>query len=164
MTVTDGERVVSRNEWYDAVADVAPRSSDRLLSSSDVQVAQSYSGGRPNWFESAISRLQEIATWRYNWDGFGAEPVSALAVKRASAFGRHPMWIGTPQPNIGATPTGDVVMEWRQGAVEVEAQIPADGPVSIYVADTAHGFEWEGPLGQEPDGIDKWAWRLNARV
>lgn len=50
-----------------------------------------------------------------NWDGYGAEPVSADAYRHAYLF-LEALTLGNPLPTVGAEPDGHVTLEWHRGA------------------------------------------------
>jgi len=50
-----------------------------------------------------------------NWDGYGAVPVSEQAFILACHFLRT-MTLGSPSPEVGIEPDGDITFEWHRSA------------------------------------------------
>lgn len=70
-----------------------------------------------------------------------------------------PVWEGTPAPMLGPNGEQGVAIEFRARSVELQIEVEPDGSVTAYAAMRGVS-EWEGNLGDLPDGIEKWAWRL----
>jgi hypothetical protein len=158
MTVID-DVAVSRGDWYMTEPTYGESSAAYVA---DVEIT----GGRrvsvtPEWLTEVSRRLRELEELPANWDGYGALPVRPVLTRAVSRLVALPIWFGTPRPEVLGTADGGVSVEWRRGPLRLELEISPTGSIDLYVADEANSFEWEGPLGDEPDGLDKWAWRLS---
>ncbi|MGN6610123.1 MAG: hypothetical protein ACTHMS_24335 [Jatrophihabitans sp.] len=69
------------------------------------------------------------------------------------------IWSGTPAPFVSPVEAGGVSAEFRTPRVELHIEFDAGGVGTAYALNR-DGAEWDGPLGDLPDGIEKWAWRL----
>lgn len=115
------------------------------------------------WYSAVIVRLQDIAMWPSNWDGYDARRVSMKALEFAISVLKSSMWQGTPEPFVSATTVGGVAIQWRTPTLELLVEGTYEGHGSSLIVHLEQGLEWEGPLGDEPDGLEKWAFRLADR-
>lgn len=68
------------------------------------------------WTEQALGELHAVVleALEPNWDGYGAAPVAPTAYRQARRLVRS-LPSTVPPPDIGITPTGEVVLEWHAG-------------------------------------------------
>ena len=67
-------------------------------------------------FEALCSVYEECS--ERNWDGYGAEPVSAEAYRLAYRF-LEALPLGTPPPTVGAETDGHLTLEWYRSTNRV---------------------------------------------
>lgn len=73
---------------------------------------------------------------------------------------RESFWSTTPAPFVSSSaPTAYSAEFIARGGLEVHLEVDAVDGATVYVLDPG-SLEWEGPLHDVPDGIEKWAWRL----
>lgn len=101
------------------------------------------------WVSSVARRMNELAL---------LAPMSPLALEKAVGTLFDPVWSVVPEPLVGLTDEGGIIVEFRSDAIELHIEFEADGSVAAYALNGP--VEWEGPLDEIPEGLDKWAWRL----
>lgn len=149
---------LSVNDWYAPAASQSAHASPAHLSY--LQVAgRSEWGTAPTWLSDAIARINYLESFREGWDGYGSSSVNPRLAKAVLRFLSTPLWASTPRPKIVPTSDGGLAVEWRGAGATLELEFDPQGSVSVYVSH-ATGMEWEGKLGEEPDGLEKWAWRV----
>jgi hypothetical protein len=93
-----------------------------------------------------FSELDQVAAecGTPNWDGYGAEPVSAYAYRHAFTLLRA-LPPGTPEPAVGADPDGDITLEWHHSARRtLSISVNGDGDLiyaALLGASRAYGVE-----------------------
>lgn len=106
----------------------------------------------PSWIESALERLQELASSPPNWDGYGAPSVHPAAIVASLTFLHQVATRSGPRPAIVSTGSGNIQFEWRAAGTGIDVEI---GPESQYCAslfvDGREVDEWVGDIHQ---GID----------
>jgi hypothetical protein len=61
------------------------------------------------------------------WDGYGADSVSAEAIRMAYRF-LQALPLGTPPPSVGAEPDGQITFEWHRGPLHtLSVSVTAEG-------------------------------------
>lgn len=80
--------------------------------------------------ETAESKLCRLATLQSNWDGYGAEPITAKALETA----RHMLMFASVVP-VSEHPGSGVQIEWHQDGYDVEIHIGGDGKIRSLFAD-----------------------------
>ncbi|GEM_PF-6940527 len=105
---------------------------------------------------TALRRLAEMATLEHDWDSYGADPPSAVAVTTASSFLLHVVeQLGElagerVKPFAVAPFDGGVQLEWRGSQAEVEIDVDSAGELSyVYVDKGLAERHFE-----EGDGVD----------
>ena len=84
-----------------------------------------------DWFESCVTRLQEVAELGENWDSYGAEPVKIVAVHYAHRFlARLVHTQGIERPAITATPNGYVAFAWDDNVRSMDLEIDDRGQLA----------------------------------
>ncbi len=105
-----------------------------------------------NWLPEVAARVRYLLT------EVGAS-ISHEAVNALGFLLEDPIFEGTPMPMLSPAGEGGIAAEFRRESVELQIEIDAGGQVSVYAYQRG-GVEWEGPIDNLPDGIEKWAWRL----
>jgi hypothetical protein len=72
---------------------------------------------------------------------------------------RDPIFQGTPTPLVSPAGEFGISAEFRGHGVELQIEVDGTGAIEVYALQR-EVLEWEGPLAELPDGIEKWAWRL----
>lgn len=104
------------------------------------------------WLHLVADRINDlIATHHVHF--------SSSALRGALELLSDPIWSGAPKPLIGSLDDGGIALEFRGVSAELQIEFESSGVASAYVS-LGTQFEWEGPLSELPDGVDKWAWRL----
>lgn len=148
---------LSARDWY---IPPASQSAYATPGQSYLQVAgRSEWGTAPTWLSDAVARITYLQSLGDGWDGYGSSGVNPRLAKAVGSFLSKPLWASTPIPRIVPTSDGGLAVEWRGSGATLELEFDPRGNVDIYVSDST-GTEWEGPLDDEPDGLEKWAWRV----
>lgn len=114
-----------------------------------------FSDAPPIWVAEVATQLSNLTSEH------GRRPVvSTTAVFAALNQLVNPIWSHGPRPSVSEAVDGGVVAEFK-GATGTELQLEWNraGDATIYVFDGS-GFEWEGALGDVPEGLPRWAWRV----
>ena len=160
MTLTSA-RTISESDRYvvgqQAIGPVSPPKE----SSVDVTGPSSSPARSAPWLTEVKARLRSLTELSPDWDGYGSSPATVEAAHSIEQLLAHFIWTRTERPHTQATAEGGLSFEWRRSGIVLELEVESDGAIQVYVRDASRSFEWEGPLGQEPDGIEKWAWRLS---
>ena len=84
--------------------------------------------------ESAIRRLQEIASLPQGWDSYGSRPPTGHAVRAAMEVLAEVGDSALPEPvNVAPVSGGGVQLEWEQNGREFELEILPDGRAEALV-------------------------------
>jgi hypothetical protein len=113
------------------------------------------------WLAAVHRRLASFADLPANWDGEGAHVTSGLALGAAYDLLARVGVDGVPQPFVAAATDGGVLFEWESVGIAVLVELEPRGDRLLTISDRAGRFAWEGRLGDEPDGLEKWLWRLS---
>jgi len=105
-----------------------------------------------DWLPAIANRLT------YLIENVGTD-ISSQAIQGMVNVIADPVFEGTPMPLISPAGEAGIAVEFRGGSVELHVEIDEHGHGSAYVFQEG-GVEWEGPVSELPDGLDKWAWRL----
>lgn len=81
----------------------------------------------PEWFNSVVNDLGQIATLPENWDSYGALPVSGEAITSSLVVLSHLISYALPRPQVGPTVRGGVEFEWHKDGVDLEIQTEISG-------------------------------------
>lgn len=104
------------------------------------------SGREPSWTWRVIADIKRIAELDPNWDSYGAKPLTYGAARRCIEWLLEVLPDVTPQPTLVPTRDGGLQLEWHQGTVDFEIEVPPIGPVTYLLVDeTGEEQEWEGP-------------------
>jgi len=98
----------------------------------------------PDWVQSAVNALVELALLQTNWDSRGAIKPTAKAVVGALRVLARVMSDDIPLPVIAPTADGGVLLEWLRSPLEVTIEVEADG--RAWVSYGSAQAEWDGPF------------------
>lgn len=120
---------------------------DRLI------IAMHGSGQEPSSFWQVMARVKRLAELATNWDSYGAQPLSPVAVKKGLSILPSLLVDEVITPTVVPSRDGGLQFEWHRLGIDVEMKIPPVGPESYYLADASAGteLEWEG--SDNPDAI-----------
>jgi hypothetical protein len=97
--------------------------------------------------EPARACLQEFANLRPDWDSYGAEPISDIALRHAGLLLSDIEEVGTFASEgvlrpfaVAPLPSGGVQIEWRGVQAEIEVAVDAGGAFS-YLIERPHEAE-----------------------
>ena len=127
------------------------------------RLRQSYvlGGAGNDAFQSLCSVVDEARL--PDWDGYGAVPVREEAFMYGCHFLRT-MPLGTPAPEVGIEPDGDLTLEWHRSAYRtLSVSISPDGNLhysALIGPNTVYGTE--AFLGDIPQTILDLIRRINA--
>lgn len=85
------------------------------------------------WFGEVSSRLCKFLSYGEDWNGYGEKAISERSVIGAIII-LHRIGMGGPKPVVVPVPDGGIQIEWYQGRVEIEVEIPPHGPALVYMA------------------------------
>ena len=102
------------------------------------------------WLPEVEVEFAAIVAKGPNWDGYGAQAVSAMLVESVLRWMSDLQFSSAPRPSVSGTADGGVSLEFGLGGAEVHLEIAADRSVSVYVLDVTAGWEWEGPYRAVP--------------
>jgi len=164
MTLSDhrgASQKLSDGEYW-IVAIERGLSRDAVTSSREVTwLGQADSAEPALWLAAVHRRLESFARLPANWDGEGAHVTSGLALGAAHDLLARVGVDGVPQPFVAAATDGGVLFEWESDGMAVLVELEPRGHRHLTISDRAGRFAWEGRLGDEPDGLEKWLWRLS---
>lgn len=109
------------------------------------------------WLSSVVRSLAR--------EFLGQSPDGALgdrlrAAQELVGLLKESVWSTAPAPFVSSSaPTAYSAEFITRGGVELHLEVDATDGATVYVLDPG-SLEWEGPLHDLPDGIEKWAWRL----
>jgi hypothetical protein len=160
MTTFD-DATLSASEWYPSAASWSAHLSPVYQSLLEL-AGRRRLHALPSWMSEASARLEQLQALQEGWDGYGSSTIDFRLAEGVLRFLAEPLWAATVKPSISPTADGGLAVEWRRQNSVLELEFEPCGSVSIYVCDGA-GLEWEGDLGEEPDGLEKWVWRVAAQ-
>lgn len=94
---------------------------------------RSDSGVAP-WEKAAVQRLEELMRLRQGWDGHSAPPVGFYTAVFAFSMLKSICATDTPIPNILPGYHGDLQVEWRSQAIEIQLHVLAPNRVQAYIS------------------------------
>lgn len=121
------------------------------------------SGAEPSWHWGLFSELKELAGLAPDWDSYGAEPLSAVAVGRCINALLPVLPDNAPKPTVVPTRDGGLQLEWHRDGVDFEIRVPPVGPVSYVLADQGadEEFDWQGAPARHAEPIGNAIRRLS---
>ena len=75
------------------------------------------------YLDSWEGDLFRLLSYKYDWDGNGAEPIDRSVIKYAHKFVRSCLEMGAKEPAVVPSPSGGVQFEWFVGTHEMEVEI-----------------------------------------
>lgn len=104
----------------------------------------------PWWLDHALDRADELYK-----DGLVRR--EALVALRNTLD--DSLWADAPAPFISSTDDCGISAEFEAGSLHLDIEAGPVGSLLVYLAD--RGFhDWQGPMDEMPEGIQKWGWRL----
>lgn len=99
----------------------------------------------------ALARLHRLSQLPHGWDSYGAQPLSASAVRRCINFLPSLLPDDALSPSIVPTRDGGIQFEWHHRGIDLEIKFPPAGPISYAFADegTGEDREWTGAFDRE---------------
>lgn len=105
---------------------------------------------------SASSKLDELARLEPDWDSYGAQRISAIAINQANRLlldaTRHYLELGYPEVSrvkpwfIAPLADGGIQIEWRSDSGSMEVEIGGDGRVEYLIEREDGQYEDSGAL------------------
>ena len=96
------------------------------------------------WAISPIRAVLELASLPENWDGYGSPSISVEVVNQAirlvldvARLGIDPL----PEPFVGPTAGGGIILEWNLGKRELSLSVLPDGMVEHVKSDSGEPLE-----------------------
>jgi hypothetical protein len=99
------------------------------------------STGAPRWVEEVVERIDRLGDLEDDWDGAGATPASAEAVRTALVVLAETMAPDSVAPHFVPTPDGGLQLEWHCVGVDLEIYVEADGRVSAWCREGSRAWE-----------------------
>jgi len=109
------------------------------------------SGYEPASFWYVLTRVKHLSKLTGGWDSYGAQPLSARAVRRALELLPLLLQDKAPEPTVVPTRDGGLQFEWHRGGIDFEVTCRPTGAVSCYYADVKTGeeHEWDDSVGRQ---------------
>lgn len=93
--------------------------------------------------ESSMLRIRSFTDLELDWDGYGAIPVTSVAVSEASLLLTQSLSVTRYGMNLLVdavpTPAGGILIEWRSDYHRLQAQVHNDGHLNGLAADLENG-------------------------
>jgi hypothetical protein len=97
------------------------------------------------WLRDALAALAELSRLGNDWDSYGSQPLTPVAIREARALILHLAETATPRPTIRPLPGGGVQIECSTGKAELELTVDPDGQKFFLTLDD-QGRTEGGPL------------------
>jgi len=114
----------------------------------------------PGWLLSTVADLNRLLELDADWDGHQAAPVRFEAAEELLELMVAVAPYAPFHPWVTGTSDGGVMAEWRTDQQVLQVEVDSTLDISLFYENAASGSEWEGRLGEEPEGIEKLLWRL----
>lgn len=101
------------------------------------------SGREPAALWRVLTTIKHLSSLPSGWDSYGAQPLTAGAVRRGLSLLPLLFDEDTPEPSVIPTRDGGLQFEWHQRGIDVEVIVRAGDPVVYYVADATTDQELE---------------------
>ena len=101
-----------------------------------------------NWARKVRSRLLHLASLNPNWDSYGSEQVSPVALSVAADVLARFLQDQTIVPDILPSSDGAVTIEWHARGIELEIEATPDGRAEVFFADLGTEDSWTGDLAE----------------
>ena len=112
------------------------------------------------WQTGAIRKLFEFLSLRANWDSYGSEPVSPVAVFSAISFLDRLPLSRIPAPIVIPLPNGAVQMEWTKAEKELDLEFSPNGDISFVKVEGDDEAD-EEPLHRPGQTEELFSWLVN---
>lgn len=112
----------------------------------------------PRWLPERIAAVRQLGELRENWDSYGAQPVHPNSQMTAfQVLTQLSRIVGVERPLVGATPDGNVALEWEwnEGERTLDLELRPDGRIHFVYLDSRTGEEQE-PVTTFLDYIAFW--------
>ncbi|MXY78953.1 MAG: hypothetical protein F4Y94_04515 [Chloroflexi bacterium] len=86
------------------------------------------------WFNPIRIQLNGFFALGANWNGYGELPIHESAVKRVVDV-LDTICADGPAPQVVPMSDGGVQIEWMDGALEIEVEVPPFGPAQILIVE-----------------------------
>src|SRR5262249_40210298 len=106
--------------------------------------------GEPAWVRPSVAQLDHLLQLPGNWDSYGAAPTDPRAARMALQLLAMIMNADTPAPTVVPTVRGGVQLEWHHHNVDLEIELPPNGPAHVAYENFTDDRRWEGELRFNP--------------
>lgn len=115
-----------------------------MASKSDLK-SDSIQGDRPLDKQAIYRSLEQLRTFKPNWDGYGAAPPDPRNLDAVRRFIEALPDRAAPQPMVVPMTRGRVQIEWHRGnrSLELEFETPT----------TVHYLQWDSDQGIEAEDV-----------
>jgi len=96
----------------------------------------------PTWLYATLHAFKRVAELKDGWDGYGNSAPTDEAIFRALATVVNLLGQESPSPEVVATSSGAVQLEWHEGGMDLEIVASRAGVLSAYHS-LADGTDWE---------------------
>jgi hypothetical protein len=117
---------------------------------------------KPDWVPDVVESVTELLRMKEDWDSYSARRIATSAAVKLVNLLVGIVDFNTPKPFVYGLTDGGVGVEWKTRRRLLQLEVEGSGEVSVYYLDSQSGNEWEGLLGEEPDGIEKLLWLVTA--
>ncbi|MEJ7810679.1 MAG: hypothetical protein WKG32_09760 [Gemmatimonadaceae bacterium] len=108
-----------------------------------IGMSLSGSGQEPSSLWRVLESFRRLSKLPAGWDSYGAQPLSATAVRRCFNLFSALLPDDAPEPTVIPTRDGGVQFEWHRRGIDLEVKVPSAGPISYLFVDANTGEERE---------------------
>ncbi|MGH9893856.1 MAG: hypothetical protein ACREA0_18100, partial [bacterium] len=114
------------------------------------------------WIGPAERRLEQLLTLEPGWDSYGGLPIDRQVASRVANVLHVLARAQAPQPQLVPLSSGGMHLEWYGQNIEMALEMEPDSDeLTVFYADLGTGGSWQGPIGDEPEPLEKVLWRLS---
>jgi hypothetical protein len=155
---SDSERSAGARAWTVGRDETL---SQRTVMWSLLAQGDSLSADPAPWIASAEARLEQLLTLEPGWDSYGGRPIARETASRVVGLLRSLARAHSPEPYLVPLSSGGMHLEWHAHGIELSLEVePEADEITLFYSDLGTGGSWQGPIGEEPEPLEKVLWRL----
>lgn len=103
----------------------------------------------PKWACPFLRRINTLLTLPENWDAYDAKPLDPALANAAFNLLLLVMPTDAPAPAISPSPTGGLLLSWRQSGIELEIDVEAASRFEVTFENLKTGKSWSDVLSSD---------------